>query len=103
MKSAAQSLFDPPEEPAIPPTPADAPLAEDFAAGTFRCLELEEYGEILAECLRQFPDTAVVYRITGDGARRGLIAPMWSLDKKRVLNYLNDLLSGYGLLDQRGL
>ena len=82
---------------------ADAPLAEDYAAGTFRCLELEEYGEILAECLRQFPDTAVVHRITGDGARRGLIAPMWSLDKKRVLNYLNDLLSGYGLLNQRGL
>ena len=82
---------------------ADAPLAEDYAAGKFRCLELEEYGEILAECLRQFPDTTVVHRITGDGARRGLIAPMWSLDKKRVLNYLNDLLSGYGLLDQRGL
>ena len=79
------------------------PLAEDYAAGTFRCLELEEYGEILAECLRQFPDTAVVHRITGDGARRGLIAPMWSLDKKRVLNYLNDLLSSYGLLNQRGL
>ncbi len=82
---------------------ADAPLAEDYAAGKFRCLELEEYGEILAECLRQFPENTVVHRITGDGARRGLVAPMWSLDKKRVLNYLNDLLSGYGLLDQRGL
>lgn len=82
---------------------ADAPLAEDYALGKFRCLELEEYGEILAECLAQFPDTTVVHRITGDGARQGLIAPMWSLDKKRVLNYLNDLLSGYGLLDQRGL
>lgn len=82
---------------------ADAPLAEDYAAGKFRCLELEEYGDILAECLRQFPDTTVVHRITGDGARRGLVAPMWSLDKKRVLNYLNDLLSGYGLLNQRGL
>lgn len=82
---------------------ADAPLAEDYALGKFRCLELEEYGEILAECLAQFPDTTVVHRITGDGARQGLIAPMWSLDKKRVLNYLNNLLSGYGLLDQRGL
>ncbi len=82
---------------------ADAPLAKDYALGKFRCLELEEYGEILAECLAQFPDTTVVHRITGDGARRGLIAPMWSLDKKRVLNYLNNLLSGYGLLNQRGL
>lgn len=82
---------------------ADAPLAEDYALGKFRCLELEEYGEILAECMAQFPDTTVVHRITGDGARQELISPMWSLDKKRVLNYLNDLLSGYGLLEQRGL
>ena len=77
---------------------ADAPLAADYARGAFRCLELEEYGEILVECLRQFPESTVVHRITGDGARRGLVAPLWSLDKKRVLNYLNNLLSASGLL-----
>ena len=73
-------------------------LAADYARGAFRCLELEEYGEILVECLRQFPESTVVHRITGDGARRGLVAPLWSLDKKRVLNYLNNLLSASGLL-----
>jgi len=31
----------------------------------------------------------VVHRITGDGAKKNLIAPLWSWDKKRVLNYLN--------------
>ena len=77
---------------------ADAPLAADYARGAFRCLELEKYGEILVECLRQFPESTVVHRITGDGARRGLVAPLWSLDKKRVLNYLNNLLSASGLL-----
>ena len=82
---------------------ADAPLAADYARGAFRCLELEEYGEILVECLRQFPESTVVHRITGDGARRGLVAPLWSLDKKRVLNYLNNLLSASGLLQKRGL
>ena len=82
---------------------ADAPLAADYTRGDFRCLELEEYGEILVECLRQFPESTVVHRITGDGARRGLVAPLWSLDKKRVLNYLNNLLSASGLLQKRGL
>lgn len=82
---------------------ADAPLAADYAAGGFRCLTLEEYGDTLLDCLRLFPDTTVIHRITGDGARRNLVAPMWSLDKKRVLNYLNNLLRGAGLLEERGL
>ena len=32
----------------------------------------------------------VVHRITGDGAKRELIAPLWSVDKKRVLNTINN-------------
>ena len=63
-------------------------LAEDYAAGKFRCLELEEYGDILVQCLRLLPEEMVVHRITGDGAKKDLIAPLWSADKKRVLNYL---------------
>ena len=38
------------------------------------------------------PEDTVVHRITGDGAKRDLIAPKWSADKKRVLNYLRKLL-----------
>ena len=34
-----------------------------------------------------------LHRITGDGAKRDLIAPLWSADKKRVLNYLNRYLA----------
>ena len=69
-------------------------LAEDYAAGNFRCLELEEYGDILAACVKLLPETVVVHRITGDGAKRDLIAPLWSGDKKRVLNYLHKRLEG---------
>ena len=82
---------------------ADAPIAADYAAGTFSCLSLEEYGSLLTQCLKEFPETTVIHRITGDGARRGLVAPLWSLDKKQVLNYLNNLLQSAGLFDQRGL
>ena len=66
-------------------------LEEAFRAGKFSCLTLEEYGHWLKTCLAQVPETVVVHRITGDGAKRDLVAPAWSADKKRVLNYLNRL------------
>ena len=63
-------------------------LENDYMAGKFRCLELEEYAAWLKACLEQVPPSVVVHRITGDGAKRDLVAPLWSADKKRVLNYL---------------
>lgn len=67
-------------------------LEQDYLAGKFRCLTLEEYGQYLQACLARVPEEVTVYRITGDGAKRDLVAPLWSADKKRVLNYLNRTL-----------
>ncbi len=67
-------------------------LAEDYEAGKFQCLTLEEYGAWLKACIDVLPPHITVHRITGDGAKKDLIAPLWSGDKKRVLNYLNKLL-----------
>ena len=67
-------------------------LEKAYAAGKFRCLSMEEYGEILKQCVDLLPETVVVHRITGDGAKKDLIAPLWSADKKRVLNYLHRVL-----------
>ncbi len=64
-------------------------LARDYTEGKFLCLELEEYCQWLDACLSVLPGHIVLHRITGDGAKRDLIAPLWSADKKRVLNYLN--------------
>lgn len=64
-------------------------LAKDYAAGAFRCLELEEYARWLDCCLAVLPEHIVVHRITGDGAKQDLIAPSWSANKKQVLNFLN--------------
>lgn len=64
-------------------------LAEKYAAGAFRTLELHEYIGILEDCLRVLPPDVVIHRLTGDGAKRDLIAPLWSADKKRVLNEIN--------------
>lgn len=68
-------------------------LETDYRAGRFRCLELEEYAAILKQCLSVVPEHVVVHRITGDGAKKDLIAPQWSANKKQVLNYLNRYLS----------
>lgn len=68
-------------------------LEKDYLAGQFPCLTLEEYGDYLKHCLREVPADVTVHRITGDGAKRDLVAPAWSGDKKRVLNYLNRLLA----------
>lgn len=77
-------------------------LEERYARGKFACLTLEEYGAILKKCVALLPPEIVVHRITGDGARRELVAPLWSLNKKRVLNYLNGLL-GTGQNRQKGI
>ena len=68
-------------------------LQKDYEAGKFTCLSLEEYGDILKKCVNLLPEHVVVHRITGDGAKKDLMAPLWSADKKRVLNYLHKLLN----------
>lgn len=67
-------------------------LAAEYESGKFQCLTLEEYADILKQCIQQLPEDCIVHRITGDGAKKDLIAPLWSADKKRVLNYLYSVL-----------
>ncbi len=67
-------------------------LEEDYHAGKFAVFSLEEYGEVLKTCISVLPEHIVIHRITGDGAKKDLIAPLWSADKKRVLNYLHKVL-----------
>ena len=68
-------------------------LEKEYLAGRFQCLTLEEYGDWLCRCMAEVPPHVTVHRITGDGAKRNLVAPLWSADKKRVLNYLNKRLT----------
>ena len=68
-------------------------LEADYRAGKFRCLEFTEYAAWLKGCLDVLPEHIVVHRITGDGAKKDLVAPLWSADKKRVLNDLSRYLS----------
>lgn len=50
---------------------------------------MEEYANLVADCIEILPDNIVLHRLTGDGPKKLLIAPLWSADKKRVLNTLS--------------
>lgn len=67
-------------------------LEKEYNEGKFKTLELSDYAEILKECIKLLPKDMVVHRITGDGAKKDLVAPLWSADKKYVLNFLNKYL-----------
>lgn len=47
---------------------------------------LEEYADLIVDLLELIPGDVVIHRMTGDAPRRLLVAPLWSTDKKRVLN-----------------
>lgn len=68
-------------------------LAKDYFEHKFEDLSLEEYTDIIAECVKIIPENVVIHRLTGDGAKKDLIAPLWSADKKKVLNTINKRLS----------
>ena len=61
-------------------------LADDYMAGKFKCLTEDEYIDLVRSSLEVLPDDIVVHRMTGDGDKKILIAPLWSGNKKRVLN-----------------
>lgn len=58
----------------------------------FPLFELEEYCDFIVDCIEQIPQDIVLHRITGDGPRSLLIAPLWSTDKKRVMNTIQKRL-----------
>lgn len=61
-------------------------LAKDYLAGRFSVMTLEEYLPLLADCVRRLPPDMVVHRITGDGPKSLLLAPLWTGNKRLVLN-----------------
>lgn len=67
-------------------------LADEYYRGNVKVLELDEYIDIVKACVEIIPKDIVIHRLTGDGAKKDLIAPLWSADKKNVLNNINKAL-----------
>lgn len=76
----------------------DTDLAKEYYDNKFKVLSLEEYTDIICNAIEYLPKNVVVHRITGDGDKKLLIAPMWSGDKKKVLNYINKELDNRNVI-----
>ena len=61
-------------------------LEKEYRQGKIHVLSEEEYMDILKACVSLIPDDVVIHRLTGDGDKKLLAAPLWSADKKHVLN-----------------
>ena len=61
-------------------------MGESYLQEPFPVLSREDYTDLLIDCIERLPQELVIHRLTGDGPRSLLLAPMWSTDKKRVLN-----------------
>lgn len=61
-------------------------LEKEYLLGKIKCMEMDEYISLLKKCVSLLPGEMVVHRVTGDPDKKSLVAPLWTTDKKRVLN-----------------
>lgn len=59
----------------------------------YECMDLDTYVNLIRKCIEIIPKNVAIHRMTGDGDKKTLIAPLYSGDKKRVLNAINKALS----------
>lgn len=68
----------------------DTDLAVDYEKGEFKALEMDEYFSLLKEALKIIPEKMIIHRLTGDPPKNALIAPLWPVNKKVVLNKIKE-------------
>ncbi len=82
----------------------DTDLADYYRlapSSEFACMSLDAYMDVLRTLLPLIPEETVIYRLTGDGPKRTLLAPLWSADKKQVLNTLQHHLKRSSLCNPK--
>ena len=67
----------------------NTPLEKLYRENKVEILGMEEYFDIVEDALKLLPENAVVHRFTGDGPKKLLIAPVWTMNKRAVVNYIN--------------
>lgn len=72
-------------------------LAAMYQNGDYMPLSMDEYVNLITDCIGHLSNNIVIHRLTGDAPRKLLLAPAWSMDKKRVLNAIT------GTLEKRGI
>ena len=65
-------------------------LEKEYKAGRVKVLSEDAYIDILKQCVKLIPENVVIHRLTGDGDKRILVAPLWSGNKKHVWNRIQN-------------
>ena len=65
-------------------------LEKEYNAGRVKVLSEDAYIDILKQCVKLIPENVVIHRLTGDGDKRILVAPLWSGNKKHVWNRIQN-------------
>ena len=68
------------------------PLGNMYTKQPFPLLTEDEYIHLLGKALQLLPPNMEIHRLTGDGAKKDLIAPLWTANKRQVLNHINNYL-----------
>ena len=76
-------------------------LAADYEKGMFQVLDREHYISLVIRCLEHLRPDLVIHRVTGDGPKKLLIAPLWSGAKRTVLNLLHQEMARRGAFQGR--
>ena len=63
-------------------------LADEYRKGLVPVMDLEEYTDLIIDCVALLPPDTVIHRLSGDGPKKLLLAPEWSGNKRLVLNTL---------------
>ena len=77
-------------------------LAELYEQAPFPVFSMDEYIELLIECIRLLPPDMVIHRISGDGPKKLLVAPEWSGNKRAFLNTFSKALRESGCFQGAG-
>lgn len=64
-------------------------LEEMYLNGEFQTFDFDAYVKTVCDMISLVPKSVTIHRITGDPPKRLLVSPLWSADKKRVLNAIN--------------
>ena len=63
-----------------------------YAAGSYRCLEQDEYADLVCDVIERLPAGMVMLRLTGDPHTHELVAPKWALAKDRTMALIRERL-----------
>ncbi|MGL4343912.1 MAG: TIGR01212 family radical SAM protein [Cellulosilyticaceae bacterium] len=75
----------------------NSPLGRLYLQKPFELLSEDAYIQLLGEILPILPSHFVIHRLTGDGDKNHLLAPLWTTNKRQVLNHIHQYFKSHNI------